>query len=298
MTADADDADEHRLSSAGLRARVKAEGAELCALRDGTGRDYLWPASAPWLRHAPVLFPIVGRLKDDTLLHRGVAYRMTQHGFARDRRFDWAERGADSCRLVLVDDAQTRAMYPFAFRFEVAYAVTGETLAVTFRVTNTGDEILPASMGAHPAFRWPLVAGVPKTDHTLTFSANETAPLRGVAGGLLTAADVPSPVRDRRLDLAPGLFAHDALILEHPASNSVRYAAPGGPAITVSWEGFEQLGIWSRADADLLCIEPWRGMASPVDFSGEFATKPWLMLIPPGESASATHRIEVTPAAG
>jgi galactose mutarotase-like enzyme len=288
-----ENANRHEFKGSGLAASVLARGAELCGLRDGSGREYLWPANPVWPRHAPVLFPIVGRLRDDTLVHNGQSYRLTQHGFARDRRFTWVERSASGCRLALTDDAQTRAMYPFAFRFEIAYAIRQATLEITYTVTNTGEEVLPASMGAHPAFRWPLVPGEPKEAYALTFEAEETAPLRGVSGGLLTEADRPSPITGRHLALNEALFAADALILDHPTSRRVRFAAATGPALTVSWEGFEQLGLWSRAGGDFLCIEPWRGMASPADFEGEFTQKPWLMLIPPGESRSAVHRMTV-----
>ena len=185
--------DQHSISASGIVGCVKADGAELCRLQDGGGRDYLWSAEPVWPRHAPVLFPIVGRLRDDKLVHDGQRFPMTQHGFARDRRFEWVERGVDSCRLVLVDDHATRALYPFGFRFEIAYAVAGSTLTVRYVVTNTGDAVLPASMGAHPAFRWPLEPGRAKIDYTLTFEADEPAPLRGVVDGLLTPADRPSP---------------------------------------------------------------------------------------------------------
>ncbi|MFL5289224.1 MAG: aldose 1-epimerase family protein [Rhodopila sp.] len=283
--------DWHCFESSGLSACVKADGAELYTLRDGSGLNYLWPAEPVWPRHAPVLFPIVGRLRDDTLLHNGQRYRLTQHGFARDRRFEWTERSATGCRLVLSDDSETRALYPFGFRFEVAFAASGATLRVDYAVTNTGDEVLPASMGAHPAFRWPLVPGTPKEAYGLTFEAEETGPLRGVVGGLLTEADRPSPVAGRHLALREDLFAADALILPNPASHSVRYAAADGPALTVGWEGFTQLGLWSRAGGDFLCIEPWQGMASPPDFAGDFMQKPWLMLIPPGEKRSAGYHV-------
>lgn len=288
-----DDTDRYMFATAEVAACVSADGAELCALRDGMGADYLWPADPVWPRHAPVLFPIVGRLRGDTLVHRGRNYRLTQHGFARDRRFAWIERSPAGCLLALSDDARTRAMYPFPFRFEVRYAVAGATLEVTFTVTNTGDEVLPASMGAHPAFRWPLVPGAAKAAHALTFAAEEAGPMRALADGLLTGADRPSPIAGRHLALTEDLFAADALILPRPASRSVRFAAAEGPALTVAWEGFTQLGLWSRDGGDFLCIEPWRGMASPADFVGEFEQKPWLMLIPPGEVRTAVHRITV-----
>jgi galactose mutarotase-like enzyme len=288
-----DDAEQHTFSTAGIAAGVTADGAELFTLRDKAGREYLWPAAPIWPRHAPVLFPIVGRLRDDTLVHEGRSYRLTQHGFARDRRFSWVERSPTGCVLALHDDPQTLAMYPFPFSFEIRYLAEDVTLVITFKVTNTGDTVLPASMGAHPAFRWPLVPGLPKEAYTLTFDADETAPIRGVVDGLLTDTERPSPIIARHLALREGLFTDDALILPHPASQSARFGAASGPAVTVAWEGFTQLGLWSRTGGDFLCIEPWFGMASPAGFVGEFVRKPWLMLIPPGESRAAAYRITV-----
>jgi galactose mutarotase-like enzyme len=286
-----DAADRHDFAAEGISASVLAHGAELCRLRDAAGQAYLWPAGPAWPRHAPVLFPIVGRLRDDTLRHKGKTYRLTQHGFARDLRFSWTDRSPSGCRLVLTDTAETRTQYPFGFRFEIAYLARAAMLETTYTITNTGDEALPVSLGTHPAFRWPLVPGTPKNAYALTFAVEEPGPLRRVAGGLLTPQEHPTPIRGRNLHLQEDLFDNDALILPAPASRSVRYAAGTGPSLTVSWDGFPQLGIWSRAGGDFLCIEPWCGMASPVDFDGEFATKPWAMTVPMGESRTATLSI-------
>jgi galactose mutarotase-like enzyme len=283
----------HDFASSGLSASVLAQGAELCALNGPDGTPFLWPASPAWPRHAPNLFPIVGRLRDDTLRHNGAAYRLTQHGFARDLPFAWVDRTPNGCTLCLADSDITRTKYPFGFRFLLAYALRDATLEITFTVQNTGDVVLPVSMGAHPAFRWPLVPGTPKESYSLTFDSEEPAPLRGVIGGLLTPPDRPTPIRGRRLDLTEDLFAEDALILPQPASHSVRYAAESGPVLTVAWEQFTQLGLWSKPGADFLCIEPWHGMASPADFDGDFSQKPWLMHIPPGERRQAVMRITV-----
>lgn len=283
--------DRHEIAADGVSASVKADGAELCSLRDAAGREFLWQALPAWPRHAPVLFPIVGRLVGDRLNHDGQSYKLTQHGFARDRRFAWEERTPSSCRLSLRDDAETRARYPFAFRFEVAYAVADGTLSATFSIANTGDATLPASMGAHPAFRWPLADGVAKSAHTLTFSNPEPAPVRRLSGGLLLPDPQPTPIQGDTLALDESLFAADALILDQLASRSVRFSAPGAPSVTVSWDGFAQLGVWMKLGADFLCIEPWQGYASPVDFDGEFADKPGLLLIPPGGQRTATLRV-------
>ena len=140
------------IGSGALTAGILAMGAELCSLRDATGREFLWQAGPAWPRHAPNLFPIVGRLKDDVLRHDGKAYHLTQHGFARDRRFTWLAREKSSCRLALTDDAETRAIYPFAFRLILAYEVAGAGAPHPLHPRERpGAEILPASMGAHPA---------------------------------------------------------------------------------------------------------------------------------------------------
>jgi len=289
--------DRHALSNGYLSVVVKSDGAELCSLRDAAGTELLWQAGPVWPRHAPVLFPIVGRLTDDRLVHRGKSYRLTQHGFARDRRFAWLNRTPTSCRLVLHDDGQTRAVFPFAFRFEVTFTLNDDALEQSFTVLNTGRDVLPASVGAHPGFAWPLAAAE-KLAHVLTFEQPEPEPVRRLAGGLLDPAPHASPVRDDTLALAPALFADDALILDRPASRSVRYTAPSAEVIEVSWDNFPQLGLWSRMTgpqtcADFLCIEPWHGTASPADFAGEFMDKPGLMLIPPGERRVLTMRIRL-----
>jgi len=285
--------DRHGMSNGTLSATVKADGAELCSLCDAAGTEMLWQAAPVWPRHAPVLFPIVGRLKDDALLHEGHTYRMTQHGFARDKRFAWLHRGATDCRLVLHEDAETRAVYPFAFRLELAFALDDDALEQRFTVTNPGREVLPASLGAHPGFAWPLVEGADKTAHVLEFAEPEPAPIRRLTGGLLQREPQPTPIGGRTLALRPELFAADALILTGPASRSVRYMAPGAPAVEVAWDGFRDLGIWSREGGDFLCIEPWHGTASPADFAGEFRDKPGLMLIPPGERRTLVLRIRL-----
>ena len=282
------------LQGEGISATIVAQGAELVSLRDAEGAEFLWQAGPAWRRHSPVLFPIVGRLKGDRLQHREQDYAMTQHGFARDRRFAWAEQGLSSCSLVLTDDAQTRAHYPFAFRLTIRYRIEPRRLGVSFEIANTGDDVLPASIGAHPAFNWPLLPELPKEAYQLTFADNEPAPIRRLKEGLLMPVPQPTPVEGRTLALSERLFDDDAVILDRPASSSVRYAAGCGPAIEMSWQGFEELGIWSKpGGAAFLCIEPWHGIASPADFDGEFADKPGMMLIAPGDRRVLGYQIEL-----
>jgi galactose mutarotase-like enzyme len=286
--------DIHTFGNDGITASVKAAGAELCSLRNAEGQELLWQAGPQWPRHAPTLFPIVGRLKNDALRYRGKIYPMTQHGFARDQRFEWADRKATSCTLVLSDNAQTRARYPFGFRLAIIFSIAGSGLDVMLEVTNTGDEMLPASLGAHPAFNWPLLPGLSKEAYELTFFRDEPAPIRRLRDGLLRTAPEPTPIAGNRLALSERLFDDDAVILDRIASTSVRYAADRGPSIEVSWEGFRELGVWSKVGgAPFLCIEPWHGFASPSDFDGEFADKPGVMHIAEGEKRGLKYRIGV-----
>ncbi|ACK50707.1 Aldose 1-epimerase [Methylocella silvestris BL2] len=282
---------EHEITDGRLRAVIKAAGAELTSLTDAERTEYIWQAGPAWPRHAPVLFPIVGRLNDDLLNHGGKSYRMTQHGFARDRAFSWIERGADSCSLQLVDDEETRAKYPFPFRLELSYRLAAGVLHVGFAVVNTGAETLPASFGAHPAFNWPLRPDIAQEDYALIFSQEEPAPIRRLAGGLMTPDEFATPIEGKRLALRENLFEADAIILDRVASRSVRFAAPQGPGVEVEWDGFRELGIWMKPGARFLCVEPWLGAASPIGFEGPFETKPGLALIAPGETRSAEMRI-------
>lgn len=283
--------EDHSFGTDQARACVLVQGAELCRLQDGAGVEYLWDAGADWPRHAPVLFPIIGRLKNDTLRHDGQEYRVTQHGFARDRRFTWVERTETGCVLALEDDDATHALYPFKFRFEIRYAIQGATLTVTYTLTNTGEAPLPASMGAHPAFRWPLQPGVAKEDYSLTFDVPEPEKIRSVSGGLLTDVLRPSPMNGQVIALTDALFNGDALIWDCIKSHSVRFAAGAGPALTVAWDGFPQLGVWMRPGANFLCIEPWAGTASPVWFDGDFSEKPNAFIVPPGDQRRALYSV-------
>ena len=285
---------DHTLASGGISATIKAKGAELCSLKNSEGFELLWQAGPPWTWHSPILFPIVGQLKNDELRHKGKTFPMTRHGFARDMTFAWAERGKTSCTLELVDDAASHQRFPFAFHLAVTYTINDVHLDVRFAISNTGAEILPASLGGHPAFNWPLLPGLPKEAYGIHFSNTELAPIGRLRNGLLRAKPEPTPIKGKYLALSEQLFADDAIILDHPASTSIRYAAHRGPSIGLQWRGFRELGIWSKPDgAAFLCLEPWRGVASPVDFDGEFLDKPGIMTIAPGQTEILSYRISV-----
>ncbi len=280
-----------------LRASVRTAGAELCRLQTGAGTDLLWDGDPTvWARQAPNLFPIVGALKGDRLQHKGKAHTLGRHGFARDREWALKRLTAHSVTLRLCDDEATRAAYPFPFELCVTFRIDGNQLRVQYDLHNPGGSALFASLGAHPAFRWPLHPDIPREAHRMVFEKPEMAFLPVLdARGLLGAGNQPSPLRNRELALRDEVFQEDALIFNPVESRFLRYSAPGTPVVEVSWEGFPQLGIWTRPGAGFVCIEPWRGFASPAAFEGEFSEKPGIFQVGAGATTTSAYSVRVLP---
>lgn len=278
----------------GLTARIARRGAELVRLQDGAGRDLLWDGDpAFWTGHAPLLFPIVGRVAGDRITVDGRDHPMRQHGLARLMDFEPVEADGSRCRWRLAASEATLAQYPFAFVLDATYALSERSLAVTAAVRNAGDRPMPAAFGFHPAFRWPLPGGSAREDCAVTFEHDEPAPIRRIEGGLVLPGPVPTPVEGRRLALHDGLFAHDALVFDRLTSRSVTYGGPQGLQVRVDFPGMPELGLWSKPGAGFVCIEPWHGTASPQGFEGEFSDKPGLVRIAPGETRTFAMKVAV-----
>ncbi len=271
------------ISTAALRAEFSATGAELIRLQDRTGAELLWDGDpAFWNGRSPLLFPIVGEVKDNRLSVAGKAYEIGRHGFARTSTFALHWSDAVSCTWRLESSEATRRHYPFEFRLDVTYRIEDATLHMEAEVTNIGDLVMPAAFGFHPALRWPLPYGKPRAAHEIVFERDEPAPIRRPIDGLLSAAQFPTPVSHRRLLLHDDLFEEGALVFDTLASRSVLY----GDAIKVDFPHMPHLGIWTKPGAGYVCIEPWQGHASPEGFDGELADKPGMIAITPGAMQS------------
>ena len=273
------------ITSPQLSAAINRFGAELTSLRDAAGRELMTNADpAFWSGHAPLLFPIVGRLNGDVLRLDGRDYAMKQHGFARRSMFELVERTEAKACFRLCDDSATRAAFPRAFGLDVTYAIVDATLAISVMIENRETErTLPASFGFHPAFAWPLPYGAPREDHHILFEADEPTDLRKLTDGLIDPAPRPSPLDGRNLPLTDAVFADDALVWDDICSQSVRYGAPSGPQLRVDFPDTPMLGIWSKPGAAFVCIEPWHGLADPAGFTGDFHDKPGIFTLRPDE---------------
>jgi len=286
------------IASEGLTARINPFGAELTTLTDAAGREYMTDADpAFWSGRAPLLFPIVGALVEDTLRVDGQAYAMPKHGFARRSTFTLIEHGASRAVFRLEDSAETRASYPFAFALDMAFTLSGMALAMAAIVRNTGDAPLPFSFGYHPAFAWPLPGGADKVAHRVVFAQEEPQAIRRIekTTGLLKAEGVSSPVQGRELALDAELFRADALIWSDLHSRSLAYGAEGGAWLDVAFPDTPMLGLWQVPGARYICIEPWQGHSDPIGYAGEFADKPGVVTLPAGEGRSFRMDVTVRP---
>jgi galactose mutarotase-like enzyme len=283
-----------RLHTDSLTAEIDPQGAQLSVLRDAQGRALLWHGDPTvWKGRAPILFPIVGALNNGHYRWRDQHFALPRHGFARDRRFVLVQQDAQAVVLRQTDDAETRKLYPFGFELDVSYRMAGCRLTTEARVRNTGTGPLPASLGFHPGFLWPLPNGAARTAHFLEFEHAEPAPIRRLdALGLLTAQRHATPIHDRRLWLDDALFTDDVIIFEELTSRSLIYGADSGPRIRVEFPDATHLGLWTKPGAPFLCIEPWRGFADPQGFNAELDEKPGIFLVPPGASEALTMHVE------
>jgi galactose mutarotase-like enzyme len=275
-----------------LSVTIHHQGAELASVIDQRDQtQYVWQADpAHWGRHAPVLFPIVGRLREDQYQHRGQPYRLTQHGFARDCAFELTETDPDFLQFVLQADVETLAVYPFDFALGIRYTLADRSLTVAYTVENRGEAVMPFGLGAHPAFTCPLVPGELMTDYDLVFSHPETAARHLLAGGLYTGETEPVLTDADRIPVTPTLFDQDALVFHELASEWVALRSRvSGREVRVSLAGFPYLGLWSKPGAPFVCLEPWQGLADYTDASGDMTDKPGMHLLMPEQVHQAAY---------
>jgi galactose mutarotase-like enzyme len=284
------------VSSGSLTARINPLGAELSSLRDPSGAELLWDGNpAFWNGRAPLLFPIVGTLAGGVYRVAGKAYALSRHGFARRKVFEVLTVSSAEAVLRLKADDQTLAVYPFHFQLQVRFEVSGSMLRVVTSVANDGDKPMPASFGYHPAFRWPLPFGAARARHAIEFDVEEPEPIRRLdAAGLVTPTRYPTPIRGRHLLLEDELFKEDVVICEAIRSRRLSYGADTGPRLVVEFPDMPYLGLWSKPGAPFICIEPWHGLSDPVGFSGAFAQKPGVFMVPPGAQRQLAMHITLS----
>ena len=272
------------LASGGARAVIAAHGAEARAWSVG-GSDLLWAGDpAIWDQVSPILYPVVGWTREGARV-AGRQYPLGLHGFAYQQDFEVEAARADFARLVLSDNVETRAVYPFAFRLAVEYRLSADALEIAIEVENPGAAPAPYACGLHPGFRWPFAAGE-RDGARVRFEREEPAEVPVIApGGLIAAEKRAIPLRGRDLELSDDLFAHDALCFLNPASRSLRFEQRNGAAIEMDFRGFDHAALWTRPGAPFLCLEAWTGYSDTEGFAGDLFEKPSMRMLTGGERA-------------
>ena len=278
------------LKNGDISAKIISKGAELKSLKVGS-RELMWSADpAFWGKTSPLLFPMIGTLKDGKTVINGAEYKITKHGFARDLEFTPEEFSTTSAMFSLTQSDYTKAMYPFDFRFTVRYTLKADGITVTYRVHNNSDSDMPFCIGAHPAFATPG----DMTDYRLEFPLPETAavPNYNLTTGLHEEHNRRTLLEgERTLPLSHEMFYEDVCYFDNPNCRQVELLNKENVGVRVDFPDFTSLGIWQAKDAPFLCIEPWCGSADFDDCTGVFAEKRGIEILPPDGEKAFTYTI-------
>jgi galactose mutarotase-like enzyme len=252
------------LENEGLVARINPLGAELVSLYNTlTDTEYMWNGDANfWGKHSPVLFPIVGGLKNNYYEYRGESYSLGRHGFARDKLFETEVNSKSKAIFSLRATTETKKVFPFDFILKLHYSLSPSELLVTYQVANPAQENLYFSIGGHPAFSLQTDNNIRYEDCYLEFELPETVSLLLSSEGLMNGKELPFLNNEKTIPLKKELFYNDALVLKGPKSGAISLLnnkIPGG--LKFKYNDFPYLAIWSAKNAPFLCIEPWYGIA-------------------------------------
>lgn len=277
------------ISNNELSASINTKGAELFSLKQDE-REYMWEGNQQfWGKHSPVLFPIVGTLKNNRYFFNGKEYGMTRHGFARDNEFAVKHLDNSSVTFSFTSNEETRKQYPFDFGLEISYTLENNNLHISYTVSNLSSIDMPFSLGAHPAFALPGNF----EDYSLQFEKDEILWSTPLKNDLLTDDKINIPITSGELPLSYTLFENDALIFKNQISKEITIKKNGNPFLKVSFNDFPHLGIWTKINAPFLCIEPWQGYSDLFNTTGNLFDKEGIVVLRAGSTFSASLYIEI-----
>ncbi|WP_353652676.1 aldose 1-epimerase family protein [Ruminococcus sp. AF17-22AC] len=258
----------------------------------------LWNADPKyWKRHAPVLFPNVGRFYKDTCLIGGETYTSGQHGFARDMEFTCVEETETSVTHLLEATDATKKAWPYEFQLYITHTLNGRDLTVAWKVVNKDQEIMYFTIGAHPAFNVPVLPDTVQSQYHLTFSGQKELTYCLLHPEYATAM----PDQPHTLSLENGtclidehMFDEGALIFDDGQITKAGIVLPDGtPYVEISCEGFPNFGIWSAIGAPFVCLEPWMGRCDNTGYNEELSKKPNINTLKPTEIFDKSYVISV-----
>lgn len=271
----------HSLVSDTLTVHINSFGAELCSVKNKEGLEFIWQANPEvWARHAPVLFPIVGKLKENIFRFKDNTYELGQHGFARDMEFSLIESSPSACVFELRANSRTKAHYPFDFVLRIGYMLQSDTITTSYTVINPSSAPIFFSIGAHPAFNCPLLPSEDFEDYYLQFES-QGFKLTGLNNGLTTPQTRDLRLEKKKLVLTRSLFDQDALVFENSQINTISlHSSKSAHRVTMDCTNWPYFGIWSKKGADaFVCLEPWYGIADPENGSKHLSKKKGILCL-------------------
>jgi len=274
---------------------VSSHGAELHSVYSKKlNKELLWQADEKvWARHAPVLFPIVGKLKNDSYTFEGKSYSLPQHGFARDMGFKVVTNKSDSIIYELNATDETLKKYPFQFSLQIEYKLENEKLHCNYKVKNTGDTEMYFSIGSHPGFVCPLMDGEQLSDYTIRFDKEETEKRNLLDGGLFNGIQEEVIVNKKHIPLNKELFEKDAIVLKGLNSEALQLHS-NKYNLNFFWHSMPYFGIWAKKrNEEFICLEPWAGLADSTNASGDIKEKEGIIALPPKKDFECGFGISV-----
>mgnify|MGYP000638754215 FL=1 len=261
----------YTLENEKVKITISKQGAELHNITSKVdGTEYLWNRNKRyWSYSAPVLFPIVGKVKNGTYKVDGKEYNLPQHGLARLKEFEMIEKTDNKIIFELVASEETLKVYPYKFSLKIAYTLVENGVVTEYIVENTDNKMIYFSIGAHPAFMCPMVAGEIIDDYYLSLMKKKIVDIIPISEqGYIKRERKQYLVDNNIIPLNFDVFKGDALVFDSLKSNKISLKSVNhDKVLTMDFTGFPYMGLWTKATgAPFVCIEPWYGHADFEDF--------------------------------
>lgn len=265
-------------------------GAELFSLKNNQNTEYIWEGNpAFWGKHSPILFPIVGTLKNNTYNYNQKQFQLSRHGFAREMEFELVEKSEESATFSLISTLETKKVYPFDFELQICYSLDENKLNIDYKVINKSETTLPFAIGAHPAFALPGNF----EEYSLEFQQAETLKYYLLEEGLISNNSNEIQLDNKKLGLNYQWFEKDALVFKTLESKSITILKNEKSILKVNFNDFPNLGIWTVQNAPFLCIEPWFGYSDTLNEYDDFLKKEGIQLLRKNETFKSNYSVEI-----
>jgi galactose mutarotase-like enzyme len=287
----------YQIKNEHLNIRIKSKGAELSSLRTKE-REYLWTGdSRYWNRQSPLLFPIIGSLKDDKTIIEGNTYYQSKHGFIRDLEFELRYQKENEIAFTNIYSKATLDVYPFKYRTNVIYILNGKNLKTIYQVINMDSHIMPFNIGAHPGFNCPLYLEDSFNSYSIHFEKPESfSSPKLEENGIINLKESARDYSNLQvLDLSHDIFDIDTIMILDVKSTWAALVNKKGKGLKIKFKDFSTFSIWSPGikKAPFVCLEPWVGYPDRVDSDYDFFKKANLILLPPNETFEINYEIEI-----